>query len=477
MSSRLTFCAVFLLAIGSSVLAFGQAQQRAAQNDTDEGPRRGAVYADLVRADGPVAYWRFEDEGAAGELNGSPWPAKEVSGGVMRMQEGPGAKKFSLFEAGNKGVSFSKPGSLRYDDPGANSPVDFAVGERITIEAWVNPTKIGSGQKIYVVGKGRTGNKGFAADNHNWSLRLTGKDGSCRVSFLFRDADNRRGVQDDWHDWMSDAGFSAGSGWHYVAVSYEFGKGDSIRGYVDGKATKGTWDYGGKTDEGPVVDDDQVWIGSGNGNNAGNSFIGGIDEVAIYRTALTAKQIAARWKVVEPKAYVTNVEIPAGAVLVEVLEGMKDEWSWDFVPPQPSERFLQRDLAFVEAPRKYTNHGVIDDRSSPFVMWAHARVNLPAGKYRVLLRSRGSARLFVGDKLVVQTPFQTNKTDGHSPYKPVESRISKNIRALQPGDSEEVAEVEFAGGEQQLAARSTCGREEAPAGVGGDERGDCAGGE
>ena len=33
--------------------------------------------------------------------------------------------------------------------------------------------------------------------------------------------------------------------------AYTFGKGDSIRGYVDGRETKGEWDYGGQTDEAP----------------------------------------------------------------------------------------------------------------------------------------------------------------------------------------------------------------------------------
>jgi hypothetical protein len=78
-------------------------------------------------------------------------------------------------------------------------------------------------------------------------------------------------------------------------------------------------------------------------------------------------------------------------VLVEVLEGMADEWTWDFIAPMPSERFTQRELAFVELPKKYTSHGVIDDRSSPFVLWAHANVDFPAGKQRLLLRSRSAA--------------------------------------------------------------------------------------
>lgn len=427
------------------------------QNDTDDDKDGSSAYAEIVRADRPAAYWRFEDDKGVAELNGSPWLPAEIAGPVKWLAAGPRQAKYPLFDAQNSAVEFKTPASLRYDDPGKESPLDFARGETITLEAWVNPAKLGSGQQVYVIGKGRTGNAGFPADNHNWGLRLTGVDGSCRVSFLFRDADNRKGTQDDWHRWNSDAGFAAGSGWHHVAVSYTFGKGDSVRGYIDGRESKGTWDYGGKSDESPVVDDDQIWIGSASQNSAGNSFTGGIDEVAIYRAALPPERIAARWKVVQPKAYVTTVPVSEGAVLVEVLEGLPDDWNWNFVPPTPSERWTQSDLAFVEVPKKYNAHGVIDDRGSPFVLWAHTDVKLPAGKYRLLVRSRSGLRLFVDGKLVVQNPFQSNKTDGHNAYKPVESKISPHIRPLQPGDSETDVEVELTGGVHRLKLETFVG--------------------
>jgi hypothetical protein len=144
------------------------------------------------------------------------------------------------------------------------------------------------------------------------------------------------------------------------------------------------------------------------------------------------------------------VPIPERQVLVEVLEGMPDDWTWDFVAPAPSERFTQRELALVEVPTKYNSHGVIDDRTNPFVLWAHANMKLPIGKQRFLVRSRNSARLFVDDKLVVETPFLTNKTDGHNPYKPVRSDVSPNIRPLQPGDHEVVNEIEIEPGKHRL---------------------------
>ena len=112
--------------------------------------------------------------------------------------------------------------------------------------------------------------------------------------------------------------------------------------------------------------------------------------------------------------------------------------------------FSQRELAFVELPKKYNPHGIIADRSSPFVLWAHANVELPAGKQRLLLRSRNAARLYIDDMLVVENPFQSSKTDGHNAYRPVESKISPRIRPLQPGDHEELKEVELPAGRHRL---------------------------
>jgi hypothetical protein len=425
--------------------------QQPPQNDTDDNAHpKHPPYADLVRADKPVAWWRFDADGGVAELDGAAWKPAEIAGPAKFAQPGPRQARFPLFDAGNQAVRFAQPASIRYDDPGPGSPLDFEAGDTITLEAWVHPAKLASGQQMYVIGKGRTGNRGQAADNQNWALRLAGQDGSCRISFLFRGAANRSGNRNDWHRWDSDAGFAVDSDWHHVAVVYTFGKGSSIRGYLDGRETKGRWDYGGQTDEGPVVDDDQIWIGSASSNNAGNSFSGGIDEVALYRTALSAERIAARWQVVEPNPYVTSIPIPRGEVLVEVLERLPDEWTWDFVAPRPSERFTQRQLALVEAPKKYNAHGVQVDRSSPYVLWAHAEMALPAGKQRVLLRSRNAARLYLDDRLVVENPFSPLKNDGHNPYRPVESKVSPRIRPLQPGDQERDVEIELAGGTHRL---------------------------
>ena len=74
--------------------------QQPPQNDTDDAPQaRAASYAEIVRADQPVAYWRFEDETGLAELNGSPWmPAADWARSKF-MQAGPRRQKFPLFDA------------------------------------------------------------------------------------------------------------------------------------------------------------------------------------------------------------------------------------------------------------------------------------------------------------------------------------------------------------------------------------------
>jgi hypothetical protein len=172
--------------------------------------------------------------------------------------------------------------------------------------------------------------------------------------------------------------------------------------------------------------------------------------VALYRRALSAEQVAAHYAVARPQPYVTREHIPLNRVLVEILEGIPDEWNWDFVAPAPSERFTQSVLAAVELPRKYTPHGVIDDRTSPFVVWMHARLALPEGTYRLLVRSRSASRLYVDDVLVLENPFPSNKTDGHNPYQAPHSDVSPRLRVVQPGDREQVVELPLAAGEHRL---------------------------
>src|SRR5207244_4021 len=133
---------------------------------------------------------------------------------------------------------------------------------------------------------------------------------------------------EDFHRWTSKTGFETDGDWHHVAVSYAFGKADSVHGYIDGQPVDGVWDYGGATSEGPVVDDDELWIGSASALNPGNSFHGAIDEVAIYRSALPAERMAARYQVLQPKPYLTTMDPPKDGVLVEILESIPDKLSW-----------------------------------------------------------------------------------------------------------------------------------------------------
>ncbi|WP_254509816.1 DUF1553 domain-containing protein [Anatilimnocola floriformis] len=431
------------------------AQKRAPQNDTDDLPMSSAgAYAELVADDEPVAWWRFQQ--AKGGAEGA-WQQPAVAdklevgpvtavGKVTATDAGPRPPVFPLFASDNTAAKFDGKSYLKFADPGDNSPFDFANGDSITLEAWVSPGKLADGAQVYLIGKGRTGNAGVAKDNQNWGLRIAGAGGQAKISFLFRGATNK--TQDDWHRWNSSASF--GTGWHHLAVTYKFGEPKSIRGYIDGKATSGDWDYGGATAEAPVVDNDEIWLGSASGGNAANSYTGLLDEVAIYRTALSAERITARWKAVMPEGYVTKQPIPKNQALVEVFEGLPDDWTWNFSYPQPSERWTHDRLALSAIPQKYGEHGTRIDRGSPHVLWLTMDTELPSGDQRVLLRSRHAAKLYLDGKLIAENPFPSGKTDGHNDWVPVQSKVSKNIRALQPGDQEKLVELKIAPGNHRL---------------------------
>ena len=432
-------------------------------------PSDSLPYAETILQDQPVAYWRLEDHlfevhpkslghgiikpGVASRLfdEDNLNDASATSKGFVRADQlGPRPPKFLNFEADNQAAAFESPAVIKIADPGEKSPLDFGLGDSITLEAWVLVKKLGDGQQMYVVGKGRTKNAGVAEDNQNYALRLAGNKGDACVTFLFRSEDNRKGNQNDFHRWTSKAGFDIESGWHHVATSYRFGKPESIRGYIDGQPLEGEWDYGGATTEAPVVDDDEVWIGSASAINAGNSFHGSIDEVAIYRSALPAERIAARWRVLQPKPYVTTIEPPKDGVLVEVLEGIPDKMNWDFIAPEPTDRYVESGFALVEIAHKYSPLGVRADRSNPFVVRVTGDLKLPAGDCRLLTRSRSASRLFVDGRLVVANPFPKFRGDGHEDVWGLDRVPAPGHRALRPGDQDAIATFKSDGGRHRL---------------------------
>ena len=391
-------------------------------------------------ADGivPVARFAFEsaDEFAA--------DGRKIDGKVLFGQAGPRPPRERGFAADNKAAQFGGGRRfIRIADPGADSPYDFTAGDSITLEAWVNPFELQDGQQVYIVGKGRTGNPGVAADNQNWSLRLSGVGGLARPSFLFRNADNRKGRSEDFHRWVADAGFEPGSGWHHVAISYTFGDPDSIRGYVDGKPVGGAWDFGGPTTKPPVVDDDEIWIGSAINGNAAATFSGLLDEMAIHRGIVPPDLIAARWDVDESVPFdggVAAANVPDGAVLYEIFEGMPDG-SWYVGGDGPTESFTRTHFALVDLPLRYGETGVREDRSDPCLVRASGRIQLPLGPQRLTIRTRGGARVFLDGKKIATLPTPRDLSDGHEKIFVPDRTGSAGIRPVPQGDQQTVVEV------------------------------------
>ena len=454
-----------------------------AQNDGITG------YGDIVLGDKPAAYWRFDDASAITSSTGVRKPGEldgRAFGGAKLGQAGPRAPLFADFAKDNAAAQFDgKGGRIVIADPGADSALDFNKGDSITIEAWIRLESIGDGQQVYIIGKGRTDPKSATPHNQNWALRLRGADGKAGVSFLFRSIERsgERLVDPDayWHRWTSAPLIvpvnakhpAAAAGWHHVAVTYTFGKGDSVRGYIDGKPVKGEWDIGGQTDAAPVTDDGEVWIGSSMGGNPGNSFTGAIDEVAIHRAALSAERMAARFErsaeggrlaeqlAKNPAAKPAQANVGPAPVLgleelkpaiddvvqVHIYEGLPDKHAWPEKLDKPVESFELHDFVLPGIPQKYSSRGVRMDRGNPAMVRLIGKATVQAGEYRFVIRSLNGARLIVDGKEVAANRFLNPNASGHERVPLDVAPLDKSFPPLPTGHTEKMVTVKLAAGE------------------------------
>ena len=418
------------------------------------GPAKESAYHKQVRQLLPVAWWSFQDDRP--DLG-------DAEGSIRFGLPGPTKKRFKSFNDGNRAASFStdakKSGVIRVEDVGPGSQFDFDNGDPITIEAWVNPDEdLNNGSTVYILGKGRTGNPGQAANNQNYGFRLLRSGSSVLLSFLFRSR-TVGAHKSDWHRWDSTEGFSLGSGWHHVAVTYVFGDPDSIRGYVDGQPVKGAWNpnYAGATTQPPIVDDDDVWVGSSMGASAGASFRGLLDEVALYRRVLTEQQLTERYPLEPYVPKFVDGAIKPGHVRVEIVENLGKTGSWPRRFAKPSISYDEDVFAFFQVPQKYVQSGVRGAWTNPFLLRAAAKLTIPSGEQEWLLRVRGKGRLWMDDQVLAEINYGRFGGGAHNDVGDAVVVKGDHLRYLGPGDREQVIKVNGDGKEHLIVLEMIAG--------------------
>jgi hypothetical protein len=425
-------------------------------------------------------------------FDGQPGPELSAVGNVRLKQAGPRRPDYPRFDTQNIAPTFDGKGArLVIKDPGADSVFDFNNGDAFTVEAWVRPDGLRKGENATIIGKGRTDPKAPNPSNQNWVVRLRVLYDTACLNFLFATPAGK-GVQ--WHRWTTPTGFPNDGRWHHVAVRYEFGKPDSIRGWIDGKEMKGSWDMNGATTDGPIVDDAPVWIGSSQGGLPNSSFRGAIDELRLYRTLVPTKEIADRFATTLPPVAKTELAqvgpspnagndsasgvkaakapevvrkapkvdwttVTNGQVRVELCEAWKPTANvWPEKAPEVTDSYVAPAFGFARVPEKYVDTGVRAERGHPYLLRALGVVKLPAGKHRLLLRGRGASALFIDGKLQLQTPFPPPGTDN----KPVKDQdkyldLGGDFRFAPPGNRDAWVEFESKGGEHRVILESVVG--------------------
>jgi hypothetical protein len=221
------------------------------------------VYSDVVLADEPEAYYRFEE--AAGETVAvnSGTLSSEADGTYLPESSstdvGPSGFGFMGFLPSNRAAIFDGlTTSVTANQPLLDSLAAFSL------EYWVRPADF-TATRSGIIGQNDAVEYGFISPTviQIW----TPNGGSLDTPYLF--------PRDEWH--------------HVVST----GDGTSLRTYYDGElvATGGgvTANYGSSAFN--------VNIGGGGVfDGTGNFFTGQIDEVALYRKALNAEQVRAHYR-------------------------------------------------------------------------------------------------------------------------------------------------------------------------------------
>jgi hypothetical protein len=213
----------------------------------------GESYADVVRADGPVLYWRLDEEDGDTAADASDSAGDGTYEGVSLGEES--------FLAGSTAAGFDGSSYVRGPE------LDLASGP-FTVELWAKHTGRGEQHNIFSQGTDR-GNEGL-------HLAFTATD-EFKCDFYNNPFRTLQAYPDD--------------GWHHWACTYDPAS-DTRRLYRDGRPVGARIVPGGSS--GPYAGEGDVLLGAPPW--AGPGFVGLIDEVAVYDGVLSRDQLRAHYE-------------------------------------------------------------------------------------------------------------------------------------------------------------------------------------
>ena len=239
---------------------------------------RVVSYADIILADKPIAYYRFEEtSGSAAKNSGSTGgdgvytvgdetgPKEGGTPGAAKGDPGPRPADFLGFDSNNRAATFDGVGDW------VDTRNQFLQNRAaFTLEYWVKPARTNSDGTVWpnrvgILGQNDAIEYGFITPG---TIQIwTPGGGSLDTVYPYPDGE-----------------------WHHVATIAD---GKNLKNYFDGVLV-GT---GGSATGNYGAADFNVHIGGGGVfDGSGNWFTGQIDEVAIFDRAIPADRVAAHFK-------------------------------------------------------------------------------------------------------------------------------------------------------------------------------------
>ncbi|CAM2069191.1 S8 family serine peptidase [Sulfidibacter corallicola] len=196
------------------------------------------------------------------------WPFDESSGSTARDIAGSshGNRRGASFSSGRVGRAYKFDGSNDYVSVPNRSAINLGTGD-FTITAWIRTTQ---NHAIILT-------KRNSADNRGYLFMVYGK------RLLLQMADNPRG---HYNYTSTSIPIVANNAWRHVAVTVDRNNTRGGRMYVDGNLV---YTFNPTNRQGSLNTSDALRIGQRDG--AGSYFKGNLDEVTLYKRALSATQI------------------------------------------------------------------------------------------------------------------------------------------------------------------------------------------